>query len=323
MKKIVTLGTGTGQRALLEGLRAHASEVEISAVVGVTDNGGSSAAIRRAMSLPQPGDCRNCLGGLSPPSRLRDLFDYRFTEGELSGVSLGNLMLAAMARLKGGFGAGVEEAARLLEARGRVLPVTEKSTQICAELATGWKIAGEWEIIRREPRVKIVQMFLLEPTPAFPPAVAAIEAADLLVIGPGTLLTGIVAALLTSGIPGAIRRAPGEVAYVCNLMTQPGQTDGCTARDHVRIVEEAIGFPVDRIVINTAAVPHDLVDHYSRFDAEPVVDDLGLDLRVVRAPLLAAATLGEVSAQKRPDNVHLLRHHPDKLVSVILDLAGR
>jgi uncharacterized cofD-like protein len=320
MKNIATLGTGTGQRTLLEGLRDQSS-VSVTAVVGVTDNGGSSAVIRRAMNLPQPGDCRNCLTGLAPPSRLRDLLDYRFTEGELAGTSLGNLILAALARLDGDFAAAVEEAGRLLGARGRVLPVSTKSTQICAELATGWKIAGEWEIIRREPRVKILQMFYPEPVPAHPPALEAIEAADLVVIGPGTLQTGIVAVLLTAGIPDAVRRSKGEVAYVCNLMTQPGQTDGCTARDHVRIIEETLGFPVDRIVVNTASVPHDLLDHYRRLEAEPVADDLGSDARAVRAPLLAETTLRDVASHKRPDNVFLLSHDGDKLAGVILGLV--
>ncbi|MBI1849162.1 MAG: YvcK family protein [Planctomycetes bacterium] len=323
MKRIVTLGTGTGQRTLLEALRDRQEEIDVTAVVGVTDNGGSSAAVRRAMGLPQPGDCRNCLGGLAPPSTLRDLVDYRFNEGELAGLSLGNLIVAALSRLKGDFGEAVQEAGRLLGLRGRVLPVTTKNTQIGAELATGWKIVGEWEIIRREPRVKIVDMFLLDPAPAYPPAVEALERADLVVIGPGTLLTGIVSVLLTTGIPDAIHRTQGEVVYVCNLMTQPGQTDGFTARDHVRTIEGVLGFPVDRILVNSAAVPLDLRDHYSRVDAEPVVDDLDTDLRTVRAPLLANMRLPDVVAHKRPDNVFLLRHDRDKLVTVILDLVRR
>jgi uncharacterized cofD-like protein len=322
MKRIVTLGTGTGQRTLLEALR-EVPDVEVTAVVGVTDNGGSSAVVRRAMGLPQPGDCRNCLGGLAPPSTLQRLLDYRFDEGELSGLSLGNLVIAALSRLKGDFGEAVQEAGRLLGLRGRVLPVTIKSTQIGAELASGWKVVGEWDIIRREPRVKIVDMFLLESAPAYPPAVEAIEQADLVVIGPGTLLTGIVSVLLTSGIPEAVHRAAGEVVYVCNLMTQPGQTDGFTVKDHVRAVESVLGFPLDRIVVNSAAVPHELREHYVRFDAEPVHDDLDSDLRVVRAPLLPDVRLREVLGHKRPDNVYLLRHDRDKLASAILDFVRR
>ena len=317
---IVTLGTGSGQRRLLEGLRPRTPHV--TAIVGVTDNGGSSARIRHAMEIPQPGDTRNCLGALAENDLMRKLFDYRFSEGELAGMNLGNYIIAALARLEGDFGLAIERANELLETRGRVLPATTTSTHVCAELSTGGKIVGEWEIIRRSPRARIHRIYLEHPAPVYPPSAAAVRAAKLVVIGPGSLRTGIAPLLLCRGMSNAIDESGAPVVYICNLMTQPGQTDGFTARDHVAEIERYLGFPVDHIVINTAPVPAELRAHFARLESEPVVDDLESDVRVMRGDYLQPDSIDSLQRHTRPDNVFFLYHDPVKLADVLESLLA-
>ncbi len=315
---IVTLGTGSGQRRLLEGLRTRPTHV--TAIVGVTDNGGSSARIRQAMELPQPGDTRNCLGALAENDLMRKLFDYRFDEGDLEGMNLGNYIIAALARIEGDFGIAIERANELLATRGRVLPATTTSTHVCADLSTGTKIVGEWEIIRRSPRARILRIFLEHSAPVYPPSAAAIRAAELVVIGPGSLRTGIASLLLCRGMSAAIHESGAPVVYVCNLMTQPGQTDGFTARDHVREIERYLGFPVDHVILNTAPIPTELRSHFERLESEPVVDDLESDVRAIRGDYLQPDSIDSLQRHARPDNVFFLYHDPLKLAAVLESL---
>ena len=316
--KIVTLGTGTGQRRIIEGLPRDACER--TAVVGVTDNGGSSAVLRRSLSMPQPGDTRNCLTAMSPDSTLRKLFDFRFQSGDLAGVNLGNYILGALTEIEGDFGLAVERAGELLAPDGRVLPVSTTSTQVAAELVDGNRIYGEWEIIRREPRVRILRVFLEEALPIYPPASAAIREADLIVIGPGSLRTGILPVLLTTGLKDAVRASGAPVVYICNLMTQPGQTDGYSARAHVEEVERYLGMSVDHVVLNRTPIPNELREHFRALGSEPVEDDFGEDVRVRRADLLQGDSIETLRKHRRPDNVFFLYHDAAALGQVILAL---
>lgn len=321
MKRIVTLGTGTGQSTLIDGLREH--EAQLTAVVAVTDNGGHSGVVRRSLGIPQPGDSRSCLTALSRDPLLKGLFEYRFTEGELDGVSLGNLILGALARKTGDFGKAVEMAGRVLKVKGAVYPVSTVSTEIAAELEDGRTIVGEWEIIRRTPRTPIRRMFLRDKAPLHPPVGRAIAAANVIVLGPGTLRTGLVSLLLTEGLAEALRQSGAPKVLVMNLMTQPGQTDGMSAAEHVREVERYLGAPLDKVILNSAAVEKDIVDHYKAQGAEPVRDDLpASDPSVVRVDLLESTTLEEIAEHRRPDNVHLLRHDPAKLAAAVMAIAN-
>jgi uncharacterized cofD-like protein len=321
LKRIVTLGTGTGQSTLIEGLEAH--EVQLTAVVAVTDNGGHSGVVRRSLGIPQPGDSRSCLTALSRDPLLKGLFEYRFTEGELGGVSLGNLILGALARTTGDFGKAVEIAGRLLKIKGAVFPVSTTSTEIAAELGDGRTIVGEWEIIRRAPRTPITRMFLRDKALLHPPVGRAIAAASVIVLGPGTLRTGLVSLLLTEGLADALRQSSAPKVLVMNLMTQPGQTDGMSAAEHVREVERYLGAPLDKVILNDAPVPNEIALHYKEQGAEPVRDDLGADApSVIRVPLLESTTLEEIALHRRPDNVHLLRHDPKKLAEAVIAIAN-
>jgi uncharacterized cofD-like protein len=272
------------------------------------------------MGIPEPGDPREALVALAERGVLRKLFDYRFHEGDLAGLSLGSLILAALTRIEGDFAVALERAAALLACTGRVLPVTTKNTQVCAELATGWKIVGERDIVDRTPRVRIVQIYLEERAPLYPPCAESIRAAQLVVIGPGALLTGLVPILLTDDLRGALRESRARVAFVCNLLTQPGQTDGYGVRDHVREIETYLDFPVDHILVNRASVPADLRSHFSSLGAEPVEDDIGDDVRVVRGDFLQEASLETLPLHDRPGRF-FLHHDPDRLAEAVATLV--
>lgn len=316
--KIVTLGTGTGQRRLLQGL--DPKRCDVTAIVGVSDNGGSSATIRKALQIPQPGDTRNCLTALATNKLQRKLFDHRFQEGELAGTNVGNYILGALTQIEGDFGLAVERANELLATTGRVLPVTTASTHVCAELVTGTKIIGEWEIIRRSPRAKILRVYLETPVTIYPPAAEAVRDADLIVFGPGSLRTGIVPVALTTGLLDAIHDSKAAVAYVCNIMTQPGQTDGYSARDHVLEIERYLRLRVDHILLNSAPVPTELVEHFRRLGSEPVANNLDGDLRVLAEPFLQPDSIETLQQHDRPDNVFFLYHDPTTLGEALIGL---
>jgi uncharacterized cofD-like protein len=213
-------------------------------------------------------------------------------------------------------------AGRLLKIKGAVYPVSTTSTEIAAELTDGRTIVGEWEIIRRSPRTPIKRMFHRDKAILHPPVGRTIASANVIVLGPGTLRTGLVSLLLTEGLAEALRQAGAPKVLVMNLMTQPGQTDGMTAAEHVREVESYLGAPLDKVILNATPVPEDIVAHYAAQGAEPVKDDLPADARVVRVPLLRSTTLDEIAEHRRPDNVHLLRHDPEKLAEAVIAIAN-
>ncbi len=326
-KRVVCIGGGTGQSHVLRGLSRY--PLEITALVGVTDNGGHSGLLREIFGIPQVGDIRNCLASLADDSRLfTELLKYRFREGSLDGVSLGNLLVVALIRLKGSLSAGIAALARELGVPHRILPVSDQSSQICAELADGRKIHGEWEILRRNPRVPIRTIFHLPEIDCHPDAVQAIAHADLIVFCPGSLLTGIISALLTRGIQTAIRVSRAVKVQICNVMTQPGQTDDFSARDHLETLTEYLGSPPDVFLVNSRRPPERWLRIYRKEGSDPVRLDVdGLrGVRVVRRNLLESAGTDVLSLYSRGGNyarqgLHFIRHDPEKLARILYDLV--
>jgi len=324
---IVTLGNGTGQATLLHGLREHACEV--TAIVGVTDNGGHSGQLRRLLHLPQVGDIRQCLSALfDAESVWGHLLRYRFTAGELRGLSVGNLILAALAQRHGSLFAAVEDVCQAAGLRQRVLPVSDGDTQIGAALQDGRCLIGEWEIIRRQPQTPIVRLFLQPPAAAHPAVLEAIADADLLVICPGSLLTGTIALLLHPGMREALTACQAPCIYVCNLMTQPGQTDEYTARQHLSMLTAYLGRAVEAVVLNNGPVPCTILELYAQQGAHPVVNDL----TVTDVPLYCAALVEWPDAETlrtyaRPQGpgmdvgLHLIRHDARQLAAQIMAIA--
>jgi 2-phospho-L-lactate transferase/gluconeogenesis factor (CofD/UPF0052 family) len=304
---IVTLGNGTGQATLLYGLRDYACGV--TAIVGVTDNGGHSGQLRRLLHMPQVGDTRQCLSALlDAESVWGHLLRHRFTEGELCGMSVGNLILAALAQRHGSLHAAVADVRQAAGLRQRVFPVSDGETHIGAEL--------------------IVRLFLDPPVAAHPAALEAIAQADLCVICPGSFLTGTIGVLLHPGVREALTASRAPCIYVCNLMTQPGQTDGYTARQHVAVLTAYLGRHVEAVVLNNGPLPEAICAIYAQQGAYPVVQDLtGADVPLYCADLVArpdAATLHTYARPQGPGmdvGLHLMRHDPGRLAAQIMAIA--
>ncbi|MBI4565739.1 MAG: YvcK family protein [Planctomycetes bacterium] len=309
--RIVTLGGGTGQAQLLRGL-ARRKNVDLTAIAGVTDNGGHSGRLREQYGLPAVGDLRQCLSALaSDPAFARGL-EFRFTSGDLEGACAGNVLLAALTMSEGSLARAAGILRRRAGIAARVLPVSDASSQVCAELADGRVIRGEWNIMRREPRTPIARLFHDPPLAALPPCLAAARRADLVVLGPGSLRTAIVSLLLAGGLKEALRST--RVAYVLNILSQPGQTDGFTAEDHVNEVARYLGRPPDVVIANTRRPPE-----WAKEGAEFVAPE-GID--AVRADLLERVDRSAALTRRRParfvSGPHLVRHDPAKLVRAIL-----
>jgi len=308
--RIVALGGGNGLSTLLRGIKSYT--YNLTAVVSVADDGGSSGRIRKEVGILPPGDIRNCLAALSSDEALlTQLFQYRFPdgEGELVGHSFGNLFITALADITGSFEVAVAESGRVLAVNGRVLPSTLHDVRLVADiilphLVSEVRIQGESHLPGAAGSVRRVW---LEPNnpPAFPQAVRSILAAELIVIGPGSLYTSILPNLLVPDISNAIRASRALKIYICNVATQPGETQGYSCGDHIRAIEEHLGAGLFDVVLAN--------NHYEgplQSDSEwvRVEDDLDEDYAVHRANLVSAESPW--------------RHDSEKLSKVLMDILA-
>ena len=317
--RVVALGGGTGIYAVLTGLRSQTPN--ITAVVSMSDNGGSSGRLRDEFGYLPPGDVRRCLVALASDDdalMLRQLFEYRFDRGiGLGGHTFGNLLLTALTDILGATDVAIEEAGRLLHIRGHVLPVTLTPTTLCAKLANGHIISGETDIDIRKAHhgVPIAEVYLQPEAEVHAPVLDAIAAADLIVLGPGDLYTSVVPNLLVKGVPEAIRASGGKCVYVCNVMTKHGETDGFAASDFIREINRYLGRDgaLDCAVLNYhESLPRELYEKYKQERAEPVAIDLGRCYESV--PQLAIRPLTATGM--------LVRHDPQRLAATLLELAA-
>jgi uncharacterized cofD-like protein len=310
--KIVALGGGTGLGTLLRGLKKVSTN--ITAVVTVFDDGGSSGRLRREQGVLPPGDIRNCLVALAEAEPLlTQLFEHRFKGGDLDGHSFGNLFIASMTQVAGDLETAVKECSKVLAIRGRVLPTTLHDVTLCAEFEDGGMIEGESAITKAGRTVRRV---FLKP-PSVPPHADVLEAiadADLVVIGPGSLYTSLLPNLLVEGVVDAIRRSPALKVYVCNVMTQHGETRGFKASDHVRVLLEAGGRRfVDYVLLNTRPPRSpELLARYAQERAEPVEADVAA-VEALGCRYVADDLLSEDS---------LVRHDARKVTAVLLRLLS-
>jgi uncharacterized cofD-like protein len=238
--RIVTLGGGTGLSSLLRGLKQYSSN--LTAIVTVADDGGSSGRLRRDLKVLPPGDFRQCIAAMAEAEPLMtELFSYRFSEaGDLSGHSFGNLFIAAMTRITGNFERALKESSRVLNVRGQIVPSTLEDVTLCAELDDESTVEGESSIPHGPAPIRRVYLRPDDP-PAYPEAVDAIEHADMIVIGPGSLYTSIMPNLLVAGIARAIKASHALKVYVCNVATQPGETDGYALSEHIKALNNHVG----------------------------------------------------------------------------------
>jgi len=261
---VVAIGGGGGATQVLRAVEPYAASRV--AVIAVTDTGRSTGLARQIGDIPAPGDLRATIAAFARDELMASLLNHRFDGAgvpALAGMAFGNLLLAALARVTGDFAAAVEHAARLAGASVRVLPVSVANTTLCAELADGTIVEGELAVRGRE-KAPLARLFLRQPADAYPPALAAIREADLVVLGPGSLWTTVLACLQFAGLVEALAASRGVVVYVCNTTTQPGQTDGYRALDHVQRVVAALGPGVlDGVAINRSAPDPDALRQYA------------------------------------------------------------
>ncbi|MGH9054202.1 MAG: gluconeogenesis factor YvcK family protein [Acidimicrobiia bacterium] len=256
--RVVAVGGGHGLAQLLEAVQQYAGE--ISAVVTVADDGGSSGRLTSVLEIPPPGDLRRCLLALSPePTVWRELFAHRFEEGDVAGHSLGNLLLAALTEILGDFESALRAAGGYLRSLGKVIPVARRSLHLQAVI-DGRMVEGQETITKARGRVSSLSL-VPDDEPANPAALAAITAADQIVIGPGSLYTSVLSALIVPGLTEAINESPGQVLYVCNLITQDGETLGMSALDHVEALRTISGLAAPAAILvngGEVAVPEPL-----------------------------------------------------------------
>src|SRR5579864_7441686 len=293
--RIVAIGGGTGLSTLLHGLKRYAQEpreADITAVVTVTDDGGSSGRLRREFDVLAPGDIRNCMVALSEDEALLSkLFQYRFAEGQgLKGHSFGNLFLTALTNLTGDFAQAVKVSSEVLASLGRIYPATAANVILQAELENRRIVTGETKISKSRSRIKWIRLRprICKPLPE---TLEAIQRADLITFGPGSLFTSVIPNVLVQGIPQAIRRSRALKAYYVNLMWQPGETTGFRASDHVAAINRHAGGNLfDIVVVNTRGISARQRRKYAAEDAQSVLNDVdrmaGMGLHVVAADLL-------------------------------------
>jgi len=309
--RIVVLGGGTGLSTLLRGLKKYSSS--LTAIVTVTDDGGSSGALRRELGVLPPGDIRNCLVALSGEENLMArLFQYRFPGvGSLAKHSFGNLFLTAMAALSGGFDKGIARAGEVLAIRGQVLPVTLSSVTLEARLSDGNLVQGETNIARSNKPIERLTI-CPSPPPAAPRVIEAIADADAVVIGPGSLYTSVIANLLVKGVVPALRRTRAPKIYVSNIMTQPGETNGFSADDHLSAIEEhGADNLMDYMIVNSGRIPQAVLRRYARQDSFPV----SIDATRSRGSIMIRANM------VCPEGY--ARHDSRRLAKVIMNIVAR
>lgn len=317
--RVVAIGGGTGLSALLQGLKEYtrpsdsSPQLDITAIVTVSDDGGSSGRLRREFDVLPPGDIRNCMVALSEDSALlARLFQYRFATGRgLKGHSFGNLFLMALTQITGDFPDAVRASSEVLKIAGRIYPATAANVALEATLANGANVVGETRISRSRSRIQSIRLVPRKVAP-LDAALDAIAQADLITLGPGSLFTSVIPNLLVQGIPAAIRNSKAVKAYFVNLMWQPGETTEFRASDHIRAIHRhARGKLLDYAVVNIRPIQAALKKRYARQEALPVENDLD-----------AIFKLGvKVVAGNLASNASVVRHDPAATAAVVVRLA--
>ena len=317
--RVLAIGGGTGLPIVLQGLKTYSKN--LTAVVTVTDSGRSSGILREQYGIPPPGDARNCLVALSETDEQQEdlykLFQYRFDRGSLEGMSLGNLLMTALTDITGSFEEAIKKASKILAISGKVLPSTLHDTHICAALEDGTVLEGEFNV--RQPGKALIKRVQLKPedVDALPETLEEIRKADIIVLGPGSLYTSVIPNILVKEIGEAIKNSSAIKIYICNIVTQPGQTDGYTASDHIKAIAQHLGEGVlDYVLVNDNLPRKDILERYEEDGAFIVrvgPDTNNLFVKVVEADLVEDLDKARILWEKQD----LLRHDPDKLADAI------
>ena len=317
-KNIVVVGGGTGNHTTLSGLRAL--DCNLTAVVAMTDSGGSSGRLREELGHLPPGDLRRCLmalaGDEASSGLMRRLFDYRFAAGDgLNGHNFGNLLLAALTEVTGDTVTAIEQAGRILGIKGAVLPVTLTNATLCARLDDHSELVGESTIDSRREKLDVgIDYIYLDPKAyAYPPVLDAVRRADAVVLGPGDIYTSVLPNLLVEDVAEAIKDSPAVKIHVCNLMTKPNESAGFRTSNFLALLTEYLGTrqPLDFLLFNNTPIPSRLVSRYAAEGQHPVLLDEAESLtmvgRIIQRPLLAPGVF--------------VRHDPAALASAIMEIV--
>jgi len=318
MKKVVVMGGGTGNFTVLRGLKKH--NVDLSAIVSMADDGGSTGILRDELGVLPPGDVRQCLVALSDSSRLmRSVMNYRFENGGLGGHSLGNLLLSALEKVTGSFERAVEEMGRILFIKGKVIPVTTHQVRLKMILKNRKILEGEKEIYLSHEIDRGYNKIYLEPFPeSNPHAISEIRNADLIILGPGGLHTSIIPNLLVGGVSQALRESHAKKVFIANLMNRKGQTTGYKVSDYLNEIVTYLGDDIfDHVLVNSQMPDQELIEKYSE-EGELVENDMS-GSRVISAPLL-----GELSQSRKGDTLitrSLIRHNSTQVTKEIMKIV--
>ncbi len=314
--RVVAVGGGTGLSTLLKGLKKEVGDTvkELTAIVTVADSGGSTGKLRKIYNIPAPGDIRNCIVALSESEdTMQNLFQYRFKGDGLGGHAFGNLFLTALTDITGSFLEAVKLTSQILRTKGDIIPSTIEDVHLVARFSDGEVVQGEEEITEYgKRRVAHVEEIWIEPKDAKAPieAIAAIEKADLILFGPGSLYTSIIPNLLIEDVRSAVNRSSALKVFIVNAMTQPGETDEFTAHDHLNTFMKFAGLErVDAVIVNTKMPSGDVLKRYLEQGQEPVTPDIA---KIARSGVrvFAEDLIG--------NNESFVRHDPDRLTDLIV-----
>jgi len=329
IKKIVCLSGGTGVSVVLSGFKKY--PLDLTAIVTVFDSGGSSGKLRKELSILPLGDVRQCLVALSNETNLTDLFHYRFGKGTLKGHNFGNLLIAAATESTGGLDKAIDKISKILNIKGKVVPVTLDRADIIAILKNNKKIKEEEKIINCPylSKVGVKKLFLEPEVKANPKAISAIQNADLIIIAPGKFYTSIIPLFLVKGISEAARKSPAKKVFVCNLMTQVGNTDGFSVIDFLTILEKYLGKDIiDYFIFNTGKLSVNQVKEAR--EVFPKADFIKYDKSLLtRKNFIGADVIDRQIRKLNPADIlvkgankrTMILHEPNKLAKVIINLC--
>lgn len=323
-QKIVTIGGGSGSFMVLSGLKKY--PVDLSAIVTMSDDGGSTGILRDELGVLPPGDVRQCLVALSYSSKtLRELFNYRYDSGGLKGHSFGNIFISTLEKITGGFDSALIEASRILRIRGFVLPVTLKNTKLVAVLENGKEIIGEKNIYcYKNGSCNFKKLYLKPKAELNPKIFKAVREADKIIINPGDLYSSLIPNFLVKGLSGAIAKSKAKVIYVVNLMTKPGQTDNFTLNDYISTIEKYLGKGIIKYVIfNTEMPDPKLLKKYAGHGEKPVMPEnfkKGPNIKFMGYKLLSHKVYKADKNDALSNERSLIRHDSNKLAKIICDL---
>jgi len=323
---IVTIGNGTGQGVILQALRKLTDLDRVTAIVSITDNGGHSGALRADMNVPSMGDVKTVISALSGETVWGQIFRYRFKGGRLNGVSMGNLLLATLLDQGGSLQHASRRLCQAMGIKAHIMPVSETNAQVVAELADGTEVVGEWETINRGNRdVPIVGVHHEPVLETNPYALKALENAHWIILCPGTLWLGLGSILAAQDICETIKKSNATLLAVGNVLTQPGVTDGMTARDHLDALENLAGRKIDFYLVHDGGLPHEALMHYREKGFTQVVDDLESDgTQIVRGDLVSQSFIHKVERvhyDSKRGYPHAIRHDPSMLARIFFHVS--